>query len=80
VVITEQTHRGDNFTPRGSLFRSSSRFRLESCATPAWEGDSDEMYLRGYREASDDREFTMPLHVYSQFREAVKEYNEKYKE
>lgn len=74
--VVEQTHRGDDFTPDGIPFESSSGLTLKSVGTPAASADSDTMYVRGKNKHCDKRNVTVSARRFAQIMETITEYNE----
>lgn len=74
--VTEQTHRGDDFTPGGIPFESSSGLTLKSVGVPAALTTSDTMYVRGKNEHCDKMNVTVSALRFAQIMEAITEYNE----
>ena len=74
--VAEQTHRGDDFTPGGIRFKSSSGRTLESVGVPAATTTSDTMYVRGKNKHYDKKNVTVSALRFAQIMEAITEYNE----
>lgn len=74
--VTEQTHRGDDFTPDGIPFESSRGLTLKSVGVPAATTTSDTMYVRGKNEHCDKKNVTVSALRFAQIMEAITEYNE----
>lgn len=74
--VAEQTHRGDDFTPGGIPFESSSGLTLKSVGTPAALTTSDTMYVRGRNEDCDKMNVTVSALRFAEIMEAINEYNE----
>lgn len=74
--VAEQTHRGDDFTPGGIPFKSSSGRTLESVGVPAASTASDTVYVRGKNKHCDKMNVTVSARRFAQIMEAITEYNE----
>lgn len=74
--VVEQTHRGDDFTPNGSAFKSSRGIKLESVGVPAASTYCDIACVRGVNEDGDKRHMTVSVLRFAKIMEAINEYNE----
>ena len=74
--VAAQTHRGEDFTPGGIPFKSSSGLTLKSVGVPAVSVCSDTMYTRGDAECCDKSSITVSALRFAKIMEAVTEYNE----
>lgn len=74
--IAEQTHRGEEFTPDGNGFRSSSGCVLSSNNHPQYGSSLSILFVRGYDSAEDDNKITVSLHNFAGIMQAISEYNE----
>ena len=75
--IIEQTHRGGEFTQRGSfgIFKASNGLGLSSRAFPDWKDDNHLLYCRGRACEKDDKELNCTAAEFAKISEAVTEYN-----
>lgn len=75
--IIEQTHRGGEFTQRGSfgIFKASNGLGLASRCHPEWEDDNHLLYCRGRACEKDDKELNCTVVDFARISEAVNEYN-----
>lgn len=74
--VAEQTHRGDDFTPDGIPFESSSGLTLKSVGVPAALTNSDTVYVCGGTKICDKRNVTVSALRFAKIMEAINEYNE----
>lgn len=73
--IMEQTHRCDDFAPKGPKFRSSSGYHLISESCPVADACTDGLFVRGWLRLKDDAEVTASFDIFAKVMEAVTEYN-----
>lgn len=74
--VVEQTHRGDDFTPNGSAFKSSRGLTLKSVGIPAASTYCNIVCVRGVNEDGDKRHMTVSVLQFAKIMEAITEYNE----
>lgn len=77
IAITEQSHRGEEFTTDGSMFIACNGVRLESGMFPQTARDygKGKYYVRGCSFDADNKTFRVSFSSFNAFAEAVKEYN-----
>lgn len=73
--IMEQTHRCDDFAPKGCEFKSHSGYRLISESCPHADACIDGLFVRGWLRLKDDAEVTTSSDTFARIIEAVTEYN-----
>ena len=74
--ISEQTHRCDDFAPKGCKFKSHSGYRLISESCPHADACMDGLFVRGWLRQMDDAEVTANVETFARIMEAITEYNE----
>ena len=74
--IKEQTHRDDEFTPKGYSFSATSGVLLESAAGPEVQEGWNKLYVRGCNNSYDNNKLTCSPELYLKIKEAIREYNE----
>lgn len=74
VRITKQTHRCEELTKTGNVFRASNKHRLTSASSP--QGDSaNNTFIRGDASQYDNDIIWIYNKYYPKFKQAVEEYN-----
>lgn len=74
VRITKQTHRCEELTKTGNVFRASNKHRLTSASSP--QGDSaNNTFVRGSSKRYDKELIWIYNKYYPKFKQAVEEYN-----
>jgi len=76
VCVKKQTHRQEEFGPRGFEFIAKNKIRLRSVGCPQWKPYERMMFVRGYDTYKDDQTVSISVGDYRLLSEAVKEYNE----
>ena len=76
--ISQQTHRGEEFTPNGNSreFKGSCGFFLSSQGAPEFGECLQTLFVRGWVSSEDDNKITVPLIAFAKIMQAVTEYNE----
>lgn len=74
--ISEQTHRCDDFTTKGPVFKSRSGYLLNSKSCPDEDAGIDRLFVRGWLRLKDDTKVTANLETFARIMEAITEYNE----
>lgn len=77
VVITEQTHRGEEFTPDGKCFEAALKHQLWSDRRPE-VNDNNTTNVRGAETVHDNDILLMTSEQYHNLRDAVAQYNHIY--
>lgn len=74
--ISQQTHRGEYFTPNGKEFKSSSGYIMSSNGCPEFEASIETLFVRGWSSCDDGSKITVALEHFAEIMKAVTEYNE----
>lgn len=74
--ISQQTHRGEEFTPNGREFKSSCGVILSSQGSPEFGAYIKTLFVRGWDSSEDDNKITVSLHNFAGIMQAISEYNE----
>lgn len=74
--IAEQTHRCDDFAPKGCVFKSRSGYFLISKSCPDEDAGIDRLFVRGWLRLKDETKATANVETFARIMEAVTEYNE----
>lgn len=83
ITIVRQTHRTDDFTPKGYLFDSPQlRVKLSSVAHPSLQDVGTDhpiiFYVRGTRKQYDDNILILPIAILNDLMSVVLHYNQAY--
>lgn len=74
--IAEQTHRCDDFTSKGPVFKSRSGYLLISKSCPDEDAGIDSLFVRGWLRIKDDKKVAANFETFARIMETVTEYNE----
>lgn len=74
--VSEQTHRCDDFTTKGPVFKSRSGYLLISKSCPHEDAGIDRLFVRGWLRIKDDKKVSANVETFAHIMEAVTEYNE----